>query len=87
MDKGDLMKKTICFALTILSLNVFATTAPNEAALIAEATENGVVTKTYVMESYSDEYQYCYQQIVVKKVETSGELISSDSTEHCRKIR
>ncbi len=81
------MNKIICIALTVLSLSSFAAPMPYDGTLVSETTENGIVTKTYVMESYFDEYQYCYQQIVVKKSESTGELISSDSTEHCRKIR
>ena len=81
------MTKFFCLALTILSLNIIAGPMPYEANLISETTANGIVTRTYVMESLFDEYQYCYQQIVVKKVESTGELITSDSTEHCRKIR
>lgn len=81
------MNKIICLVLTAISISSFAAPMPYDATLISETTENGIVTKTYVMESYFDEYQYCYQQIVVKKSESTGELISSDSTEHCRKIR
>lgn len=81
------MTKAICLVLTILSLNTFAGPMPYDATLVSETTENGVVTSTYVMESLFDEYQFCYQQIVVKKSVATGELISSDSTEHCRKIR
>ncbi len=81
------MNKIICLVLTFLSLSSFAAPMPYDATLISETTENGIITKTYVMESYFVEYQYCYQQIVVKKTEATGELISSDSTEHCRKIR
>ncbi len=81
------MKKFICFILTAVSISSIAAPMPYDATLISETSENGIVTLTYVMESYSDEFQFCYQQIVVKKSLATGVLISSDSTEHCRKIR
>lgn len=81
------MSKIICLVLTVLSLNTFAGPMPYDASLASETIENGVVTRTYILESLFDEYQFCYQQIVVKKSEATGELISSESTEHCRKIR
>jgi hypothetical protein len=81
------MKKMICLVLTLISISAFAGPMPYDATLISETTENGIVTRTYVMESHFDEYEYCYQQIIVKKTESTGALVSSDSTEHCRRIR
>jgi hypothetical protein len=81
------MNKLIFIALTVISLTVMSHPMQNEATLVSEVVENGVLTKTYVMESFSDEYQFCYQLIVVKYDEKTGQLISSDSSEKCNRIR